>query len=81
MPYPPSPHDPAAFRGTAPYYRVGRPPYSDGLRETLAHELRLDGNGRLLDVGCGPGVLAIELADLFSDVIGLDTEIVYATKA
>ena len=34
----------------------------------------LDGAGRLLDVGCGPGILAIELAPLFSEVIGLDPE-------
>lgn len=67
-------HDPGAFRGTAPYYARGRPPYSAQLRAVLRQELGLDGTGRLLDVGCGPGVLAIELADLFSDVVGLDPE-------
>jgi SAM-dependent methyltransferase len=67
-------HDPAAFRGTAPYYVAGRPPYSAQLRSVLQEELGLDGTGRLLDVGCGPGVLTIELADLFSDVVGLDPE-------
>ncbi len=40
----------------------------------LREELGLDGTGRLFDVGCGPGVLTIELADLFSDVVGLDPE-------
>lgn len=67
-------NNPQAFRGAAPYYAIGRPPYSPALRETLARELSLDGTGRLLDVGCGPGILAIELAPLFSEVIGLDPE-------
>ncbi len=66
--------DPAAFRGTAPYYVAGRPPYSARLRAVLRDELGLDGSGRLLDVGCGPGVLTIELADLFSEVVGVDPE-------
>lgn len=74
MPYPPSPYDPAAFRGTAPYYAVGRPAYSASLRDVLARELGLDGTGRLLDVGCGPGTLALELAPLFDEVVGLDPE-------
>ena len=67
-------NNPQAFRGAAPYYAIGRPPYSPALRETLARVLSLDGTGRLLDVGCGPGLLAIELAPLFSEVIGLDPE-------
>jgi SAM-dependent methyltransferase len=33
-----------------------------------------DGTGRLLDVGCGPGIVALELAPSFADVIGLDPE-------
>jgi SAM-dependent methyltransferase len=41
---------------------------------TLAAELGLDGTGRLLDVGCGPGMLTIELADRFSHVVGLDPD-------
>jgi SAM-dependent methyltransferase len=40
----------------------------------LRHELSLDGTGRLLDVGCGPGTLAVELAPLFQEVVGLDPE-------
>ena len=37
-------------------------------------ELELDGTGRLLDVGCGPGVLAVQLAGLFEEVIGIDPD-------
>jgi SAM-dependent methyltransferase len=68
------PNNPQAFRGAAPYYAIGRSPYSPALRETLARLLELDGTGRLLDVGCGPGILTIELAPLFAEVIGLDPE-------
>ena len=70
----PSAFDPQAFEGTAEYYAVGRPPYSALLADTMARELSLDGTGRLLDVGCGPGVLVLELAQLFDQVTGLDPE-------
>jgi SAM-dependent methyltransferase len=63
-----------AFEGAAAYYVEGRPPYSPELHDLLRDELGLDGSGRLLDVGCGPGVLTLLLADLFADAIGLDPE-------
>jgi SAM-dependent methyltransferase len=63
-----------AFEGAAAYYVQGRPPYSPELPDVLRNELGLDGSGRLLDVGCGPGILTLWLADLFADVIGLDPE-------
>jgi SAM-dependent methyltransferase len=68
------PYDPTLYKGSARYYLRGRPPYSSALGETLASECGLDGTGRLLDVGCGPGVLAVELASLVSDVVGLDPD-------
>lgn len=66
--------DPLAFRGTAEYYSIGRPPYSEELADTMALELSLDGTGQLLDVGCGPGVLELQLARLFKQTVGLDPE-------
>jgi ubiquinone/menaquinone biosynthesis C-methylase UbiE len=68
------PYDPTIYQGSAAYYAHGRPGYSRALAPTLAAELGLDGAGRLLDVGCGPGVLAIALADRFVEVIGLDPD-------
>ena len=68
------PYDPTIFRGSAAYYIRGRPPYSRSLASTLAIEVGLDGLGRLLDVGCGPGTLTITLADQFEEVIGLDPD-------
>ena len=61
-------YDPTQFRGTAAYYLRGRPPYSAQLVDVLARELRLDGSGHLLDVGCGPGTVGVQLAPLFEQV-------------
>jgi hypothetical protein len=57
-------YDPTIYRGAAAHYMHGRPPYSSELAATLEREPRLDGHSRLLDVGCGPGVLTI--ADPFT---------------
>jgi len=68
------PYDPTLYRGAAPHYARGRPPYSRELVPTFTSECRLDGSGRLLDVGCGPGILTVELAPSFDDLIGLDPD-------
>ena len=66
--------DETVFEGTAAYYRQGRKPYAPGLADALAEQLRLDGHGRLLDVGCGPGTVALLFARLFEAVTGLDPD-------
>jgi SAM-dependent methyltransferase len=66
--------DETVFAGTAAYYRKGRTPYAPGLAAALAEHLGLDGRGRLLDVGCGPGTLALTFAHLFESVVGLDPD-------
>lgn len=66
--------DETLFAGAAPYYVQGRHPYAPGLEAVIANELALDGRGRLLDVGCGPGVVALRLARLFEEVVGIDPD-------
>ncbi len=66
--------DASLFSGAAPYYRRGRLPYAPGLVELLGEVLGLDGRGRLIDVGCGPGTLALDLAPLFAEVVGVDPD-------
>ncbi|QWB21501.1 MULTISPECIES: class I SAM-dependent methyltransferase [Streptomyces] len=66
--------DDTLFAGTAAYYERGRLPYAPGLADALAEELRLDGRGRLLDVGCGPGTIALSLVRLFGEVVGVDPD-------
>jgi SAM-dependent methyltransferase len=67
-------YDPTLYLGSAVYYTRGRPPYSRALASTLATELDLDGLGRFLDIGCGPGTIAIALANRFEEMIGLDPD-------
>ena len=67
-------YDPSFYEGAAVHYRRGRPPYSPRLEALLAEELGLDGGGRLLDVGCGPGILTVRLAGLFEGAVGLDPD-------
>jgi len=66
--------DDTLFAGTAAYYRRGRLPYAPGLADVLAEVLQFDGQGRLIDVGCGPGVIALSLAHLFGEIVGLDPD-------
>ena len=66
--------DRTVFEGTAAYYRRGRKPYAPALADALAEHLQLDGRGCLLDVGCGPGTVALFFAHLFEGVIGLDPD-------
>jgi len=68
------PYDPTIYLGSADHYRYGRPAYSPELEAFLTQQAGLDGNGRLLDVGCGPGVLTVRLAHLFTQAIGLDPD-------
>ena len=67
-------YDPTQYLGSAPHYRRGRPAYSPELEQTLVRELELDGHGRLLDAGCGPGIVTTRLAPLFDEVVGLDPD-------
>ena len=68
------PYDPTIYLGSAAHYRYGRPAYSPGLEAVLTQETGADGNGRLLDAGCGPGVLTVRLAPLFAQAVGLDPD-------
>jgi SAM-dependent methyltransferase len=67
-------YDPTIYRGAATHYRPGRPPYSPQLEALLSAELGLDGTARLLDGGCGPGILTLRLAHLFEEAVGLDPD-------
>ena len=67
-------YDPTIYQSAAVHYRRGRPPYSPQLEAVLAEELGLDGTGRLLDGGCGPGILTIRLCHLFERTVGLDPD-------
>jgi SAM-dependent methyltransferase len=66
--------DESLYAGSAPFYTKGRVAYPDEVADVLADALGLDGTGRLLDVGCGPGSLTLLLAPHFAEVVGLDAD-------
>jgi SAM-dependent methyltransferase len=68
------PYDPTIYQGAAASYARGRPAYSAELVPTLVAEAGLTTESRVLDVGCGPGVLTIPLAQHVSAVVGLDPD-------
>ncbi|MFJ2773048.1 class I SAM-dependent methyltransferase [Streptomyces sp. NPDC087300] len=73
--------DETLFSGAAAYYRRGRLPYAPGLADALTETLALDGHGRLLDVGCGPGTVALPLAHSFDEIVGVDPDAGMLTEA
>jgi ubiquinone/menaquinone biosynthesis C-methylase UbiE len=69
-----SPVDPQRpFEATAAYYHF-RAPYAPEVLEFLAREFALDAEVRVLDLGCGPGTLAIPLAQMAGEVVAVDPE-------
>ncbi|WP_313640604.1 class I SAM-dependent methyltransferase [Paenibacillus sp.] len=67
-------YGPDLFKGTAVYYSEYRPQYPSSLIRFLIHKFSLNGEGRLLDLGCGTGQLALRFSDWFEEIIGVDTE-------
>ncbi|MBN9392562.1 MAG: class I SAM-dependent methyltransferase [Chloroflexi bacterium] len=62
------------FKGTAPYYARYRYKYSPAFFRELVTRLQLNGQGRLLDLGCGTGQLTLPLSVHFEETVGLDPE-------
>jgi ubiquinone/menaquinone biosynthesis C-methylase UbiE len=62
------------FRGAASYYARYRPGYPAELLDRVAERAGLDGGGRLLDLGCGTGNVAIPLAAHAEEVVAVDIE-------
>ena len=72
---PPAPQfRPDLYQGTAPFYDRYRPPYPDALFEDLRARLPITGAGRLLDLACGTGQVAVPLAAGFVEAVAVDSE-------
>jgi ubiquinone/menaquinone biosynthesis C-methylase UbiE len=69
------------FTEAAKYYARYRPGYPEAFFAKVGEEYKLDGTGRLLDLGCGTGQLAIPLASGFNEVVGIDPEGTMLTEA
>ncbi len=66
--------DPHRFRVAAAHYRRGRTPSPPLLIRRVAEAVGLRETHRVLDLGCGPGQLAIGFAFFAGEVVGLDPE-------
>jgi SAM-dependent methyltransferase len=65
---------PDAYAGTAPYYLRYRVPYPRRLLADMLEHSGVTGGGRLLDVACGPGRLALAIASSFREIWAVDQE-------
>jgi len=70
----PLPYEPRRFRSAAAHYQAGRPPYARRLIERVVERCGLGRADRLLDLGCGPGPLAIAFAPFVGRVVAIDPE-------
>jgi SAM-dependent methyltransferase len=62
------------FESTVPYYARYRVPYPVGFFREVARRTGLDGTERLIDIGCGPGLLFIGFAPYVKSCVGVDVE-------
>ena len=62
------------FRSAAQYYLSGRPPYSSLLIRRVVQLCALNSSHRILDLGTGPGQLAMAFAPSVGEVTALDPE-------
>jgi len=63
-----------AFAGTASAYLRYRVPYPEAVLQDLIVRAGVTGAGRLLDLACGPGRVALALAPSFREVWAIDRE-------
>ncbi|MBV9756459.1 MAG: class I SAM-dependent methyltransferase [Alphaproteobacteria bacterium] len=68
------PFQPRRFEDAAPHYLLGRPPYAPALFRRVAELTGLASRHRVLDLGCGPGLLAGGFAYFAASVLAMDPE-------
>ena len=71
---PPATYDPRRFRTTVPYYWRYRLPYPESLIARVIAIVGLNPGDRVMDLGCGPGLLAIPFARAGMQVTAVDPE-------
>jgi SAM-dependent methyltransferase len=68
------PSEPGRFHTAARHYLQGRPPYAAALIRRVVQLCGVDASCRVLNLGCGPGPLALAFAPFVGEVIGIDPE-------
>lgn len=69
------------FETTASTYAAKREPYPPAFFATVADRLALSGQEALIDVGTGPGLLALGFAPYVGSVVGVEPEPAMAAEA
>jgi ubiquinone/menaquinone biosynthesis C-methylase UbiE len=62
------------FAGTAAFYSRFRSPYPDAALAFVRASFQLDARSRVLDLGCGPGTVAIPLSHAVGEVLAVDPD-------
>jgi SAM-dependent methyltransferase len=62
------------FESTAPWYAQYRPRYPAELIQRLVQAAGLDSGSRVLDLGAGPGHVAVAIASHVGEVVAVDVE-------
>jgi SAM-dependent methyltransferase len=62
------------FQSASRFYLAGRPAYSPRLIDRVAQLIDLRPDHRVMDLGCGPGQLALAFAPRAREVVALDPE-------
>jgi ubiquinone/menaquinone biosynthesis C-methylase UbiE len=70
----PPPSDAPPFTGTASYYDRFRAPYAQAVIDFIVERYNLSGGMRALDLGCGPGTIAIRLSHSVREVVAVDPD-------
>lgn len=68
--------DASPFAGTARYYDCFRAPYAQAAFDFIAATYDLSERVRMLDLGCGPGTIAIPLSNRVAEVVAVDPDAV-----
>ncbi|HEX4197376.1 MAG TPA: class I SAM-dependent methyltransferase [Caulobacteraceae bacterium] len=66
--------DASPFAGTARYYDRFRAPYAPAAFDFLVERFGLGSDARALDLGCGPGSVAIPLSERLAEVLAVDPD-------
>ncbi|HEV2135281.1 MAG TPA: class I SAM-dependent methyltransferase [Terracidiphilus sp.] len=70
----PAPLDASPFAGTAAYYDRFRAPYAQTAFDFILERFILSKDARALDLGCGPGTIAIPLSGAVGEVVAVDPD-------
>jgi ubiquinone/menaquinone biosynthesis C-methylase UbiE len=74
MSQPPDSFNPRRFRSTVPFYQRYRLGYPDSLIERTISLVGLKPGDAVMDLGCGPGLLAVPFARAGMSVVAVDPE-------